>query len=171
MTIVGGLRTRLLQDSFLAVVEEGIRAIGWLDVGRSHQPVRLQAEPANWREPIAPNLIAVDLTAVTVVEVEVGSWLTADTTIAYADLYAESEALGVELSNDIRDILRGRLDLNVNGTLPIYDYRQATPSVVGRVAITEVNSLRATAAAQEPWQRHWFRVRCELIDTYYSTEV
>jgi hypothetical protein len=131
----------------------------------------LQAEPANWKEPIEPNLIALDMTAVSVAEVEVGSWLTADTTIAYVDIYAESDALGTELSNDLRDVLRGRAGLNVNGTIPIYDYRQATPPVIGHVAVTDVSALRATAAAQEPWMRHWFRVRCELIDTYYSTEV
>lgn len=166
---VGGLRARLRQDSILAAVRDGLAAQGWFDLNRSHQPVRIQGRPAEWNEPIAPNLVALDVLNTEIEEFEVGSALTADLMVAHAEVFAESESLGDDLSNDIRDILRGRL--GSSSALPIYDFRHATPPVVGYLQVDNVNSLRNVAPSQDSWVRHWYRVRCEFTDTYYTSEV
>lgn len=170
MTIVGGLRARLLTDSLFALVEDGLEILGWLDVDRSHRPVRLQAEPPPRNEPIEPNLVAIQIASIVNEEIEVGSWLTTDTATAYVNVYAESDSFGVDISNDLRDLLRGRLPSDGTGTFPIFDYRQATPPIIGYFNVRDVGALRNVSVSEDSWMRHWFRVRCELEDTYYSTE-
>lgn len=169
--IVGGLRMRLLHDSLHALVVEGLTELGWLDAGRTHDPIRILTQPTRWDVPIKPNIVAIDHESVDTTEFEVGSLLTEDTVISYVEIYAESDSLGMDLSNDIRDMLRGRLTMaTIHGTFPIYDFRHATPTTIGHATVATVNSLRNAAISEENWVRHWFRVRAEILDTYYTSE-
>lgn len=169
--IVGGLRARLLQDSVHAVLIDGLTEAGWLDPGRNHLPVQIQPKPAKWTSPIQPNLVAIDFLSVDTEEAELGSPLTADMILAYIEVYAESDSLGVGLSNDIRDLLRGRLSVaRAGGTLPILDFRHATPPVIGYLRVDRVSALRNASPTEDVWVRHWYRVRCEFTDTYYTSE-
>lgn len=170
MTVVGGLRLRLLHDSVHDHLESALTALDWFDPSRSHVPIRLLAKPLRWDVPIEPNMITISFDEARAEEVEVGSDLTTGTLTAYIDIYAESDSLGVDISNDIRDLFRGRL-VATHPTVGIYDYRQATPPIIGYATVASVISLRNDAISQELWMRHWFRVRCELEDTYYSSEV
>jgi hypothetical protein len=166
--IVGGLRDRLLKDSFRALIEQALNTLGWVDPGRAHRPVTLIEMPQKWDDPVAPNTVAVDFTSSDVMEWEVGSRLTQDVHLAYVEIFAENDSLGVHLSNDIRDWLRKRLQADPTGvTFPIFDYRQpATPPVIGYMDFDAVTALRSTQATENLWLRHWFRVRCEIHDTY-----
>lgn len=169
--IVGGLRARLLHDSLYHLVVDGLTELGWLDPNRTHRAIRVLAKPTRWDVPIEPNVIAFDRESVNVREFEVGSHLTEDTIVTYVEIYAQSDSLGTDLSNDIRDMLRGRLTTAaLHGTFPIYDYRHATPPVIGYAAIDEVRAMRNAAIAEETWVRHWFRVYCEILDTYFTSE-
>lgn len=169
--IVGGLRHRLVHDSFRELVAEGLSTLGWFDEGRYHKPVTLLAEPKNWDEVIVPNAVAIEFIGSDPYEVEVGSRLTTDVTVAYVDIYAQNEALGTHLSNDVRDWIRGRLQATPVGvTFPIRDYRDPTPSVIGYMDIRNVTALRNVAINLHMWLRHWFRVRCEISDTYATSE-
>jgi hypothetical protein len=170
--IVGGLRARLVRDSFSELVQQGLTALGWFDPGRSHRPVTMVAKPKHWTVPVKANTITVDFTGSTVEEWEVGSPLTQDTAIAYVEVYAENDSVGLHIANDIRDWLRGRLQATpVNVTFPIYDYRLgATAPILGYMDIRNVHALRNTAISNELWLRHWFRVRCEIRDTYMTSE-
>jgi hypothetical protein len=166
--IVGGLRDRLLKDSFLALVEQGLSTLGWFDPGRAHRPVTLIEMPYRWDEPVAPNAVAVDFSSSEISEWEVGSRLTQDVHLAYVEIFTENDSLGTHISNDIRDWLRGRLQAPLAGvTFPIFDYRQAaTPPVIGYMTLDRVTALRNTQATENVWLRHWFRVRCEIHDIY-----
>jgi hypothetical protein len=168
--IVSGLRDRLLKDSFRAQITQALTTLGWLDVGRQHKPINLIDEPLPWDQPVAANTIAIDFTGSDAVEWEVGSLLTSDLHVGTVEIYAENDSLGVHLSNDIRDWLRGRLQPSLP-TFPIYDYRQgSTPPVIGYMDIDNVSALRDAAASELIWLRHWFRVRCEIRDTYATGE-
>lgn len=166
--IAGGLRDRLLKDSFYALVEQALNTLGWLDSGRAHRPISLIQKPQHWDVPVAPNTVTVDFTSSEVTEWEVGSRLTSDLHIGYVEIYAENDSLGTHLSNDVRDWLRGRLQVKASGvTFPIFDYRQgSTPPVIGYMDISDISALRNAAANNDLWLRHWFRVRCEIRDTY-----
>lgn len=166
--IAGGLRDRLLKDSFYAHVEQALNTLGWLDPGRAHRPINLIPAPERWDVPIAPNTVIVDFAATDTTEVEVGSHFTSDLHIGYVEIYAENDSLGHHLSNDIRDWLRGRLQATPVGvTFPIFDYRAgSTPPVIGYMDIDDIRTLRNVTVTNEVWLRHWYRVRCEIRDTY-----
>jgi hypothetical protein len=170
VTIVGGLRLRLLRDSLHHLIDDALDERGWYDPDRQHRPVNFLAHPLPWNVPVEPNVISLEIQGTTVAEAETGSFLSTDTITAFVDIYAENDSFGVDISNDIRDILRGRLGQNEGGTVPLYDYRNATPPVIGHIAITDIRALRNSAMAQELWQRHWFRVRCEIQDSYYTSQ-
>jgi hypothetical protein len=168
MTIVGGLRDRLLKDSFYAQVEQALNTLGWLDPARNHRPIILTDKANHWDVPVEPNTVTVDFTSSTVDEWELGSPMTQDIHIGYVEIYAENDSLGVHLSNDLRDWLRGRLQEGLVGvTFPIYDFRQgSTPPVIGYMDLSAVSSLRNVVISEEVWLQHWFRVRCLVRDTY-----
>lgn len=168
MTIVGGLRDRLLKDSLYAHVAAALDALGWLDTSRRHRPINLIEKPEHWDVAVAPNTVAVDFVGSDVEEWEVGSLLTSDIHVGHVEIYAETDSLGTHLAEDIRDWLRGRLqEPPVPMMFPIYDFRQgATPAVIGRMDIGDVSTVRNVTVNDEIWLRHWFRVRCEIRDTY-----
>jgi hypothetical protein len=164
---VGGVRHRLVHDSVHAQVAQALNLLGWLDQGRYHKPINLVDKPTHWNVPVRPNTVALDFVGSDHFEAELGSRLTSEVIVSYVDVYAENDSLGAHLSGDIRDWLRGRLQATPGGTFPIYDYRQgATPPVIGFMDIRNVSSLRNAATNAEVWMRHWFRVRCEITDTY-----
>lgn len=165
---VAGIRDRLLKDSFKAVVNDALNTLGWMDPGRSHNPITVIDKPNHWDVPVKANTVAVDFIRSEIWEWEVGSPLTQEVHVAYAEIYAQNDSLGMHLSNDLRDWLRGRLQATPVGiTFPIYDYRQgATPPVIGHMTIGAVSALRNVTVSEEIWMRHWFRVRCEILDFY-----
>lgn len=171
MTIVAGLRHRLLHDSVYALVVEGLSALGWFDPDRAHKPIKMVDKTPFWGDPVAPNTVAIDFVGSDPYDAEVGSRLTSDVIVCYVDIYAQDDSLGMHLANDVRDWLRGRLQVNPVGvTHPIYDYREPTPPILGYMDIRNVGALRNVAMNDEVWVRHWFRVRCEITDTYATSE-
>lgn len=167
--VAGGLRARFLQDSLLAVVQEILTASGWHDPGRHHAPIVVIAEPVAWDQPVAVNTLAISATLRYGQYVEVGSNLTTDTIHMSIDFFAETDALGIHLTNDLRDGLRGRLAVGaVRGMFPIYDYRLATPALVGTAAVARVEIARQLAPATEAWTAQVHSLACNIEDTYYG---
>jgi hypothetical protein len=165
---VGGLRARLLHDNLTAVLETGLAGLGWFDSGRHHQPFQFLHGPHTWDVPVALNTIVVTTRGLDTEGIEVGSNLTMDTVELTADLYAENDSLGVHVSNDMRDLLRGRLPGGADReTIPILDFRQATPAPIGYATIAGVTVERTTDQVPEEWSRHVFTLVVTLQDTYY----
>jgi hypothetical protein len=170
-TLTGGLRLRLVRDSALNAVVDGLTAQGWFDAGRRHRPVTVTAEPVGWEEPVEPNLLTVVVNALDSDYLETGSNFMRDTLRVVVDLYAESDTLGMELANDIRDLLRGRLGAAVTrSALPIWDYRLATPAVIAFADVDNVAVSRSIAVAQQSWRRYWFTIAADLYDAYYTAD-
>lgn len=166
--LVGGLRSRFIHDSFTAVLQLGLAYQGWFDTGRSHKPIRFLHGPHPWDVPVDFNVIVVTTQNMTVEWVEVGSNLTTSEILIDADLYAESESLGVEVANDMREIIQGRLPGGATrGTFPILDFRQATPSPIGYASVDDVILRRVVDQVPEEWARHVFQLHTTIQDTYY----
>lgn len=172
MTIVGGLRARLIKDSFFYMLEGRLTALGWFDSGRQHLPVNMLAMPRNWDQPIEFNTLAVSAEDVNDTESEMGSNLAEDRWTVYVDFFAEDDSVGADLANDVRDILRGKMPSigASRAVLDVYDYRQATPPVIAYVDIENVLLDRARNFPR-PWQQHWYAIRCDLVDEYYDDGV
>ena len=165
MTVNGGLRSRLILDSLYHLIDDSLNALGWYDSGRQHLPVSVTAEPINNNEEVPLNTIGVELDSSSDTDLEVGSNATIDDWLCYVDVYAENPAIGLELSNDIRDILR-RQHPSINrdrAVLDVYDYRLATPTVLFTAFITNVRVDRARDWIQL-WKQNWVSLSFTLSD-------
>lgn len=168
MTVpVGGLRARLIRDSFYNYVKDGVVARGWTNTGRRHTPFQFIPQPGEWSEEVPLNSIAVSAEDVLDEEAEMGSQLTDDTWTYYVDIYAEGEAVGQDVAHDIRDMLRGKFPSIGMGVqaFPVWDYRMPTPDILFSCEISSVVSDRARNFPQA-WRRYWFSVRCDVLDSY-----
>lgn len=165
MTVEGGLRARLIRDSVEELVRSGLAARGWFDVDRRHAPLRIVSEPNDWDEPIEANSISISGGDSTDDPLEMGSNATEDQWTYYVDFYAEDESIGLDVSGEVRDILRGKLpSIGRTGSfLPVYDFRDATPAVAFVCQIENVMVDRGRGFNQ-PWLRFWYTVRFDLLD-------
>lgn len=165
--LVGGLRARLLQDSLYHTINDALGELGWYDQHRQHQSLRFLAKPLRWDQAVQPNLIAMQIETVELAELELGSGLTEDEIAVLFDCYLENESVGAHLTNDLRDLLRGRHTVGPqHPVFDLYDYRQATPPTIGYAVIDEVRIERSSALVQQDYARHWYQVRCLVHDVY-----
>lgn len=165
--LVGGLRTRMIRDSLRNMIVGGLTDLGWFATGRRHLPIQLKDRPNKWDTPIPLNSLVIALEDRMDDPTELGSNLTTDTWTAYVDFYAESDDLGLSVSGDIRDILRGKISTigATRGVLECFDYRTSPAPKFATIDIVNVMDDRAREFPNE-WQAHWFVVRCDLEDEY-----
>lgn len=169
--IPGGLRARFLHDSFTQLVEDGLHDQGWFNPGRSHTPLTFLYEPVPWNQPVELNTLMVGTRNRETGFVELGTNLTTDTVAISIDFYADGDSIGIHLTNDIRDILRGRLGSGSHlGTFHVFDFNQATPVVIGAAHVAQVSTTRLPVRAGQEYTRHWYAVDTLVEDTYYSSE-
>lgn len=166
-TYVGGLRYRLVVDSVYETVRASLAALGWFDAGRQHAPINLRPEPVDWDEEVPPNTIAVSASISSSEPAEMGSNLEDETHAFYADVFAENDSLGRHLAHDLRDILRGKFPSIGRGrpSVQVFDMTVDPPVPLFYVDIDNVVADKAVAAAH-PWQRHWWAVRFDVLDSY-----
>lgn len=167
MVVVGGLRTRLIILAFQEMLRDSLDQLGWFDAGRRHQPLNFVVRPAEWEDKVDFNSIAVTCEDVTDDDAELGSNLTEDTWTFSVDIYAENDAVGIHLINDVRDILRGKMpSIGRSGPmLSVPDAQAATPTELFQCSIERVVVDRARGFTKA-WQQHWWAARCDVVDTY-----
>lgn len=169
MTVVGGLRARYLQDSLTYLITNGLVQLGWFDTDRSHRPLRFVPAPLDWNQPIICNLLTVSTVSRRTEFIELGSDLSEDNVATTVDIYGESESFGIDLANDIRDLLRGRLPGGATGGVAnIFDLASNPPPVIGYVTIDEPRVACQPTKIASARAIHWFTVDFNLLDTYYS---
>lgn len=166
-TVVGGLRTRLITMSLQGMLRTSLDDLGWFDPARQHQDINFVVRPAEWEDKVDFNSIAVTCEDSSDREAEIGSNLTEDTWVFSVDIYAEDDAVGIHLINDIKDILRGKMPSigRTGPVLSVLDYAAATPTQIFQCDIENVVVDRARGFTKA-WQQHWWAVRCDVIDTY-----
>lgn len=170
--VIGGLRDRFVRDSFKVMLEDALDALGWFDAGRQHRPVQILGKPLDWNEPLEPNLIGVGTKQSEGEDVELGSRLVAMDTPFLVDLLAESESLGVDLSNDIFDILRGKHEDagRTRPTFTVYDFRPDTPTAIGYCTVSEPLIAKTPTRVERAWLQHWYVIGCIVTDSYTDDE-
>lgn len=174
-SIVGGLRSRLVHDSFVRMIEDSLRLLGWFEDTiyddpsgvRAHRRLHFIPRPNEWDEEVEMNSYSVTSDDVTDNPAEMGSALTDDTRVFAVEIYCEDDDIAIHLKDDIRDIIRGKMpsigrDASI---LRVFDYRAATPPQIFYCEIENVVSDRANNF-RKPWQQHWWLIRCDVIDTF-----
>ena len=169
--VVGGLRDRLIHESVYRRVQSGLEAIGWMNSGRSHAPLVLIPEQKSWDEELAPNSITVAPADTDDEDWELGSFGSKNTHVFNVDVFGENEALGLQISGDVRDIIRGKFSTQFTNQaqLPVLDWTQGTtsPPTLFMCDIEHVTRDRALNFPHK-FQRYLWVIRFEVIDYYTS---
>jgi hypothetical protein len=171
-TIVGGLRTRFIKDSFFDYMEDKLTLLGWFNPNREHIPISLFEEALPNDEEIPFNSLTVEWATYTYEDIEVGSRLGEHTHTVYVDFYAENDALGMHLINDVAAIFDGRLTAigATSPTFPVLNQEQATPTEIFRCEITDVRIDKARDFPAK-WQKFWWSCRLGVLDTFSTDAV
>lgn len=166
MVVVGGRRTRLITIAFHAMITDSLDALGWFNTGRDHQPLSIIVRPNDWDETVGFNSLAITIEDAFDNEAEMGSLLTEDRWTFTIDVYAEDDAVGIHLINDVKDILRGKMPSIGRGG-PIFPVADITvgPDPIFHCDIERVVVDRARGFTKA-WQQHWWACRCDVVDTY-----
>lgn len=170
MTISGGRRARLIQDSVRLQIISALSELGWFDADRRHAPLRYRAKPADWAEEIARNTFSITMEDVDDSPSEMGDGTTDDLRVFYIDFYAENDSVGYHFVGDCRDIIDGRLP-SIGRTGPvfdIYDFDLATPASFVQVDVERIVTDRVESQPR-PWQQHWHFVRFDILDDHSDT--
>lgn len=165
--IVGGFRDRMVDESVFQHVKQGLTLLGWFDADRNHKPVTFTTELFDEPERIEPNVIVMSGDSIFSEDAELGSSGTFDTTEYWFDVVAESDALGRQITGDIRTLAKGQFPaLGFDKpVIELLDWSHATPvaegwlEVVGTVRYRNRNHVVATSPA-----RHWWTALVEVED-------
>lgn len=162
MTLEGGLRDRMVLESFLQWVRSDLDALGWFDSGREHLPIRvIDVYPDNDGEntQVPLNTMAFSVGDSFQNLLELGSKAETHVVPMYIDFYGESDALTRHILGDIY------LRLNRDPVIPVYDYSLATPVVdFSAFVVEESTEVSYPTRATNPWQKHWGIVSCLVED-------
>lgn len=163
--VVGGVRSRLIRQSLYTMLSEALEALGWSDT--STFDLTFIDAPFGNDDVITLNTLALSSDDIVGDEVELGSNLEEERWTHYLDFYASKESLAMHLAHDLRDILRGKMaSINRNdSTLTVYDWRAATPPELFTVFIEDV-VCEPIRDGTKPWQKHWYVIRFDTVDTY-----
>lgn len=170
---IGGLRARLIRDNFHKMIEGSLMELGWYDEGRSHRPIEVKSAPYDNSVEILPNAVGIAFEESFTEELEMGSNLTETTHEAYIDIYAESDAVGMQLGGDIFDIVRGKfstlaqagISAQANGRMPIKDYTDPDQPVIFYVGLEEIH-IHRERRWHDQFNKFWWVIAVTIIDTY-----
>jgi hypothetical protein len=170
MTYAGGIRDRIILESLLAHVRNGLDSLGWFDGGRPHQPIQVLVEPFETSIEILPNVISICEEGVDEMEAEIGSILTEFRWQYAIDIYAENSAVGRQLWGDLKGLLQGRFSaFSSRPQVPIFDWAAATPTEIFTCQIENVVGGRQREY-QKPFERYWWTILLEVVDVYGSDD-
>lgn len=176
MTYVGGLRDRLIHDSIFHAVNDGLHVLGWFPGGAQAPtdfPLHVVAEQMDWSVEIPFNTVSVASYSTSDIEAELGSDLRANRWVFYVDVFGANEAIGLQLSGDVRDILRGKNSALAHfvtpSTLHVLDYSLATPVELFTCDLDRVNRDRAVQTTHR-WMNYMFSISATLTDWYNNDE-
>lgn len=170
----GGLRTRLIHESLLALARAILEGQGWFDAGRAHEPINIVPEAVPAHVTVPPNTLSIFFDTIDDDESECGSSATDDRYAVVIDFYAQpdvegrpsiGEAVGTDVIGDIRAGLLGQLP-DLGRTVPIVevlDYRNPTPDYLFYVTVEHMRRDRAHDF-REAWRRFWFSLSFDLVD-------
>lgn len=167
IALTGGLRQRFIRDSLYNMLHDSLDALGWFDAGRNNAAINMIARAVPEDEEIPINTLALSPGDLDAEDWEMGSNLAEHTWIFYVDFYGENDSVATHMIGDVRDILAGRMPDagRVRPHVPVYDYRDATPSVQFYCEIDEIIIDRAVDFPR-PWQKHWWVCRFMITDYY-----
>lgn len=169
---VGGIRRRLIKHSFEMMLRNSLDQLDWFEPNRNHDPVTIISIPMDEYGPeeIKPNVISIAPEGERSEYWEMGSLMEEVRWDFYIDIFAENHAIGIHLTGDVEDIIKGKMpSIGRNRPhLEVLDYQQATPTPLFVCQIENVIVERVRDWTH-PLQKHWYALGFEMVD-YYTDE-
>jgi hypothetical protein len=158
-TLTGGLRDRMLLQSFFDAIQAELTTRGWFDAGRQHGPIVMIDEYPGDNEPPQINTIAISMGDGVTRRAELGSLADTRLTFMYADFYAESDALCRHVVGDIATFL------SKFPVVPVKDFA-AIGDPIDFHAYVDDDTVDITrpSTATNAWQKHWGIVSWQVED-------
>ena len=175
MSYVGGIRARLVRDNFRMMIEDSLSEIGWFDENRKHYPVVVKSTPFDPSEEIKPNVVCTSIEDSFSEELELGSLFEQTQHFAYIDIFAQDDPIGMQLSGDIYDIIRGKFSSLrdsglADGTLTVYDLSSASKPEIFYCDL-ENPQISRNRNWDLKYNKFWWTVAVEIMDNYTDDEV
>lgn len=170
---VGGLRLRLIKSSFYYMLQDSMNELGWFNGSNgSRFPVKLLAEQADTKTEIKPNIVAISTEDMDHQDMEMGSNLAENTWKIYIDILAEDEAVGLHLAGDIYDVLRGKISA-VGRTRASLEVKDLPPNNDTTIFTCQLDGiiLHRVRDWDRAYNKYWWIVACDIIDTYYDDQL
>lgn len=170
--VEGGLRDRLVFESFALHVKTGLEALGWVGVttGPRKPQFGFRTTPVPDVEEIPANTIAVTFETVDMSDGEIGSNLTENSHAAWVDIYTDTTdpngyALAMQISGDVRDLLRGKMR-SIGFEEPVFqlvDNRDPDdPVVFGWCDLEDI--VQERSASETRSKRWWVAVAATVVE-------
>lgn len=167
MAYSGGLRLRLIKDSFHYMVDKGLQDLGVYDATIFKTKVKLLNEQLDSSKAIPLNTIGISTEDIDTNPAELGSNMDRYGWEVYVDIFAESEAAGVHLMGDVMGIIQGKFASigRTSPVLPVYDFTQPSKPEIFYCEIENVDSGRV-AEGDKSFNKYWWVVGCTIEDNH-----
>jgi hypothetical protein len=161
---LGGLRDRMVFESFARMLKDALTELGWFDPDRAHDPIIWRTSIVPESEELPRNTLAISTEDSSSEGIEIGSGLSEDRSVVVVDFYAQNDALGRHLAGDVRDVLRGKMPpVREDSEFVVYDWREEPPVPLFWADIEAV-ALDRAHGFDAPFRRHWFSVMAEIVE-------
>lgn len=161
----GGLRDRLITDSFAAMLKAALTTLGWFAPSDRHLPIDFRTVPYPEGAEIPLNTFVVSREDVNGTDAEVGSNATEDRHVMWMDFYAEKRGLAQHFIGDVRDICRGK-HADAGREEPVFEVRNVHEDGATVLFFCDVEDVQVETShgGGQPHERNWMAVTCDLVE-------
>ncbi len=163
MTYSGGMRLRLIFDSFYMMLRNSLSESGLLDTTPAgwKNSVKIIPEPVDPSKKVEPNTISLMADFMNPSPAELGSYRQRRDQDVYVDIFAESERAGIHIMGDLLSAIEG--ESRDTDVLPVFDYSQVGQPEVFYCEIKDIEAVRLEDG-EKGFNRFWWRIGCTLED-------
>lgn len=160
--------SRHLQQTVSLHLKQALTDLGWLDevtlFGSPGFTVQLGRMPEKKRNEVEPNLIAITFgDEPPEEEQELGGGLTLLRTQVGVDVVPDTDALGIAVCSDVRDVLSGRLDpIAWPRVLRLRDYSTSSQGIPQDDHLIEFTDVQRRRTDNAEGRLHWQQVVADI---------
>lgn len=145
---MGGLRDRLIIESFHRAINDLLTSLGWFNLDSAHTPITFIDGFPDDDDTVEFNTLALSVGPATGFTHELGSLTEEFEMVFFADFFGESDGVSRHLIGDIYEWFRSTEYLDVR------DWPD-TEDVLFGVEILEDAEARQPPNATQKWMKHW----------------
>lgn len=170
---LAGIRDHLVWESFHQWLHGHLDALGWFGpLAKLTGSDTVDRPPITWRTSgfadrttIPVNTIIVSQADTDSVELEVGSYLTEESTQVWVEFFASDDQLGRMVTGDIKALCQGKyIGRSEDPVFPVMDWREDPPTELFIGHMADVQRMHGGQNPTSPEMRHWWGVALDLLE-------